>query len=197
MPPLVPGRGTMVKGPGITVMPGRMQFDREPSEAAAELVPGLPMPRRESCVRWVLLVPPDHPAAAAPSQEDARGLVLELIGGWYPDLRALVESADLSAVGRAEVFDRPVPPWPASRVTLLGDAAHQTLAGGGNGAVRLSARPAEVDRGRQGAAVNGRVRSVDGTHRDIHRAIHPEAVRPAGPAPPRPPRRSARVTAVG
>ncbi|WP_284740836.1 FAD-dependent oxidoreductase [Amycolatopsis sp. RTGN1] len=148
---LVPGRGTMVKGPEITLMLGRMDFDREPSDAAAELVPGLPLPHRESYVRWVLLVPPDHPAAAGPPRDDARELVLELIDGWHPDLRALVESADMSGVGRSKVFDRPMPPWPVSRVTLLGDAAHQTLASGGNGAVtamqdavRLSALLAEA-----------------------------------------------------
>jgi 2-polyprenyl-6-methoxyphenol hydroxylase-like FAD-dependent oxidoreductase len=153
---LVPGRGTMVKGPAVTLMLGRMDFDREPGDGAAELVPGLPVPRRESYVRWVLLVPPDHPVAAGLAREDARELVLELIDGWHPDLRALVESADLSAVGRSKVFDRPMPPWPVSRVTLLGDAAHQTLASGGNGAVtamqdavRLSARLTEVERGRE------------------------------------------------
>ncbi|MEU8631861.1 NAD(P)/FAD-dependent oxidoreductase [Amycolatopsis sp. NPDC048633] len=152
---LVPGRGTMVKGPEITLMLGRMQFDREPSEAAAELTPGLPMPHRESYVRWVLLVPPDHPAATAPPREEARELVLELIEGWHSELRDLVRGADLSAVGRSKVFDRPMPPWPVSRVTLLGDAAHLTLASGGNGAatamqdaVRLSALLAEVDQGR-------------------------------------------------
>ncbi|GLY37786.1 monooxygenase [Amycolatopsis sp. NBRC 101858] len=148
---LVPGRGTMVKGPDSTLMLGRMDFDREPSDAAAELAPGLPLPHRESYVRWVLLVPPDHPAATGPPRDDARELVLELIDGWHPDLRALVESADMSGVGRSKVFDRPMPPWPVSRVTLLGDAAHQTLASGGNGAatamqdaVRLSALLAEA-----------------------------------------------------
>ncbi|MEU1390649.1 MULTISPECIES: NAD(P)/FAD-dependent oxidoreductase [unclassified Nonomuraea] len=152
---LVPGRGTMVKGPGITLMLGRMQFDREPCEAAAELVPGLPMPFRESYVRWVLLVPPEHPAAAAPGREDARELVLELIDGWHPDLRDLVRSADMSGAGRSRIHDRPMPPWPVGRVTLLGDAAHLTLASGGNGAntamqdaVRLSARLTEADQGR-------------------------------------------------
>ncbi|MEU0796364.1 FAD-dependent oxidoreductase [Amycolatopsis sp. NPDC005961] len=147
---LVPGRGTMVKGPEVTLMLGRMRFDREPSAAAAEL--GLSLPRRESYVRWVLLVPP----ATVPRREDARELVLDLIEGWHPDLRDLVRDADLSAVGRSKVFDRPMPPWPVRRVTLLGDAAHQTLASGGNGAmtamqdaVRLSARLAEAERGRQ------------------------------------------------
>jgi 2-polyprenyl-6-methoxyphenol hydroxylase-like FAD-dependent oxidoreductase len=153
---LVPGRGTMVKGPGITLMLGRMQFDREPSAAAAELAPGLDMPYRDGYVRWVLLVPPEHPAATNPGSagEDARELVLELIEGWHPDLRDLVASAYMSAVGRAKVYDRPMPPWPVGRVTLLGDSAHLTLASGGNGAstamqdaVRLSARLAEVHRG--------------------------------------------------
>ncbi|WP_125645830.1 NAD(P)/FAD-dependent oxidoreductase [Nonomuraea sp. WAC 01424] len=153
---LVPGRGTMVKGPGITLMLGRMQFDREPSEAAAELVPGLPMPRRESYVRWVLLLPPEHPAATTPGREDAREPVLELIDGWHPDLRDLVRGADMSAMGRSKVFERPMPPWPVGRITLLGDAAHLTPASGGNGAttamrdaVQLSARLAEVDQGRR------------------------------------------------
>ncbi|MEU5863732.1 NAD(P)/FAD-dependent oxidoreductase [Nonomuraea sp. NPDC047529] len=153
---LVPGRGTMVKGPGITLMLGRMQFDREPGEAAAELVPDLPMPRRESYVRWVLLLPPDHPATATPDRGDARDLVLELIEDWHPDLRDLVRGADLSGAGRSKVHDRPMPSWPVGRVTLLGDAAHLTLASGGNGAntalldaVRLSARLTEVDQGRR------------------------------------------------
>ncbi|NUR90570.1 MAG: FAD-dependent monooxygenase [Nonomuraea sp.] len=153
---LVPGRGTMVKGPGITLMLGRMTFGREPSEAAAELVPGLAMPYRESYVRWVLLVPPGHPAAATPGWDDARDLVLELIDGWHPDLLDLVRGADLSGVGRSRVFDRPMPPWPVGRTTLLGDAAHLTLASGGNGAttamqdaVRLAARLAEAGQGRR------------------------------------------------
>jgi 2-polyprenyl-6-methoxyphenol hydroxylase-like FAD-dependent oxidoreductase len=153
---LVPGRGTMVKGPGVTLMLGRMQFGREPSEAAAELAPELDMPYRDSYVRWVLMVPPEHPAAIDPgrSQRDARELVLGLIDGWHPDLRDLVRSADMSGVGRSKIYDRPMPSWPVGRVTLLGDAAHLTLASGGNGAntamqdaVRLCARLAEVGRG--------------------------------------------------
>ncbi|WP_406318652.1 FAD-dependent monooxygenase [Streptosporangium sp. NBC_01639] len=153
---LVPGRGTMVRGPGITLMLGRMQFGREPSEAAAELAPGLDMPYRDSYVRWVLMVPPEHPAATDPGrgQQDARELVLDLIDGWHPDLRDLVRSADMSAVGRSKIYDRPMSSWPVGRVTLLGDAAHLTLASGGNGAstamqdaVRLCARLAAVNRG--------------------------------------------------
>jgi 2-polyprenyl-6-methoxyphenol hydroxylase-like FAD-dependent oxidoreductase len=155
---LVPGRGTMVKGPGVTLMLGRMVFDREPSAAAADLAPGLDMPYRDSYVRWVMLVPPEHPAANGPGVigDEARELALELIDGWHPDLRDLVASADMAAVGRSKVLDRPMPSWPAGRVTLLGDAAHLTLASGGNGAntamrdaVLLSAGLAEVAEGKR------------------------------------------------
>ncbi|MDR8413213.1 FAD-dependent monooxygenase [Nonomuraea sp. 3-1Str] len=156
---LVPGRGTMVKGPGTTLMLGRMEFGREPSAAAAELAPGLDMPYRDSYVRWVLLVPPGHPAARESGRSDAREPVLELIDGWHPDLRDLVRGADMSAVGRSKVFDRPMPPWPAGRVTLLGDAAHLTLASGGNGAntalldaVLLAELLAEAGRGERDLA---------------------------------------------
>ncbi|MEV5708888.1 NAD(P)/FAD-dependent oxidoreductase [Actinoallomurus sp. NPDC052274] len=156
---LVPGRGTMIKGPGITLMLGRMQFDREPSEAAAALAPELAMPYRESYVRWVLMVPPEHPAATGPRREDAREVVLDLIDGWHPDLLDLVRSSDMSGIGRSRVFDRPMPSWPVSRVTLLGDAAHLTLASGGNGAntamwdaVLLAERLAEVERGERDLA---------------------------------------------
>jgi 2-polyprenyl-6-methoxyphenol hydroxylase-like FAD-dependent oxidoreductase len=133
---LVPGRGTMVKGPATTLMLGSMRFGREPSAAAAELVPGLDLPQRDDYVRWVLFVPPAHPAAGGPPRvgDEARDLALELLDGWHPDLLELVRSADMSAAGRSKVLDRPMPPWPVGRVTLLGDAAHLTLASGGNGA---------------------------------------------------------------
>jgi hypothetical protein len=56
----------------------------------------------------------------------------------------------MSAVGRSMVYDPPMPSWPVDRATMLGDAAHRTLASGGNGAttaihdtVRLCTRLAE------------------------------------------------------
>lgn len=153
-PELVPGRGTMIKGQGTTLMLGRMVFDRPPAEAAAELAPDVPLPDRESYVRWVLLVPPDHHVSTTRGG-DGREIALELLEGWHPDVLALIRGTDMSyGVGRAPVLDRPVEPWPASRVTLLGDAAHLTLASGGNGAntalvdaQRLSAALVAVDRG--------------------------------------------------
>lgn len=131
---LVPGRGTMIKGPNATLMLGRMEFTRPPAEAAAELAPDVPLPGRGSYVRWVLMVPPGHPAGDRQGG-DGVGVALEILDGWHPEVRALISATEMSyGVGFASVLDRPVTPWTSSRVTLLGDAAHLTLASGGNGA---------------------------------------------------------------
>jgi 2-polyprenyl-6-methoxyphenol hydroxylase-like FAD-dependent oxidoreductase len=135
---LVPGASTMVRGDGATLMLGPMRFRRPPAEAAAELAPDVRLPATPSYVRWVTLVPPDHPLGrpGAAAGRDARAVVLELIAGWHPDLVELVRAGDPdnNIVGRASLTDRPLEPWAARRVTLLGDAAHLTLASGGSGA---------------------------------------------------------------
>lgn len=154
---LVPGRGTMIKGPGATLMLGRMEFARPPAEAAAELAPDVRLPDRGSYVRWVLMVPPDHPAAAR-TGGDGIEVALDILAGWHPEVRALISATEMSyGIGYASVLDRPVTPWAASRVTLLGDAAHLTLASGGNGAStaledarRLAAALTSVARGGRG-----------------------------------------------
>lgn len=152
---LVPGRGTMIKGPGVTLMLGRMEFARPPVEAAAELAPEVSLPARKSYIRWVLMVPPDHPALREPGR-GGQEVALELLEGWHPEVRELIRATDLSLgmSGRARVLDQPVGAWPPSRVTLLGDAAHLTLASGGNGANtaiedarRLSAALVAAERG--------------------------------------------------
>lgn len=151
---LVPGRGTMIKGPDATLMLGRMEFARPPAEAAADLAPDVRLPARGSYIRWVLMVPPGRPATDAPGG-DGVATALEIVDGWHPEVRALIRATEMSyGVGRASVLDRPVTSWDATRVTLLGDAAHLTLASGGNGAStsledarRLAAALAAVARG--------------------------------------------------
>jgi 2-polyprenyl-6-methoxyphenol hydroxylase-like FAD-dependent oxidoreductase len=134
---LVPGASTMVKGPGATLVLGPMRFRRPPVEAAAELAPDVRLPATSSYLRWVMLVPPDHPIGRpGAAARDAREVVLDLIAGWHPDLVDLIAAGDPdnNVAGRSMVTDRPLEPWAARRMTLLGDAAHLTLASGGNGA---------------------------------------------------------------
>ncbi|WP_163512352.1 FAD-dependent oxidoreductase [Fodinicola acaciae] len=126
---LVHGRGTMVKGPGITLMLGRMEFRTPPGK--------LGLPPTDSYVRWVMLIPPDHPAGQPSDQPPpAIAVVRDLLRDWHPDIVDLIARADAhnSVIGFAQVLDQPVTGWDAERVTMLGDAAHLTLASGGNGA---------------------------------------------------------------
>ncbi|MFC5823447.1 FAD-dependent oxidoreductase [Nonomuraea insulae] len=69
------------------------------------------------------------------SGERLRAMVLDLIDGWHPRVRRIVEHWDpagiFPAVLRTSV---PVDPWPTSTVTLLGDAIHAMSPAGGVGA---------------------------------------------------------------
>jgi 2-polyprenyl-6-methoxyphenol hydroxylase-like FAD-dependent oxidoreductase len=57
-----------------------------------------------------------------------------LIAGWHPDLRRLVAESDpASRGGRLFSASPEIPPWPSTRVTLLGDAIHTMPATGGLG----------------------------------------------------------------
>jgi 2-polyprenyl-6-methoxyphenol hydroxylase-like FAD-dependent oxidoreductase len=64
-----------------------------------------------------------------------RDMVLEVIADWHPRVRAMFAHWDLATVFplilRTSV---PLPAWPTSRVTLLGDAIHAMTPAGGVGA---------------------------------------------------------------
>jgi salicylate hydroxylase len=54
-----------------------------------------------------------------------RALVGDYIRGWHPDLRRLVAESDPDTVSLLPIRTSvPVDPWPASNITLLGDAIH-------------------------------------------------------------------------
>src|SRR5262249_53926689 len=64
-----------------------------------------------------------------------RSLALRRIEAWHPTLRDLVASSDLSTVLLTPIRTSvPVDPWPATNVTLLGDAIHSMPPTGGIGA---------------------------------------------------------------
>jgi 2-polyprenyl-6-methoxyphenol hydroxylase-like FAD-dependent oxidoreductase len=89
------------------------------------------------------------------SGRELRDLALRTADGWHPLLRQLIVEADVDTVAGAPLHSsEPVPSWPTTRVTLLGDAIHTMtpLQGlGGNTALRdaavLTQQLTRVERG--------------------------------------------------
>ncbi len=94
------------------------------SDAAAR--PGLLFDNTQDYVFWAYAA--DRSAyPAEPSGDGARlrDMVASMISGWHPALRRLVGESDPTTIAPVIIKSMaPVPPWPASRVTLLGDAIH-------------------------------------------------------------------------
>jgi 2-polyprenyl-6-methoxyphenol hydroxylase-like FAD-dependent oxidoreductase len=76
---------------------------------------------------------PKEPSALV--GEDLLGLALKVTHGWHPNLRKLIQLTPPSAVAYIGIrTSAPLPPWPSSSVTLLGDAIHTMTPGRGAGA---------------------------------------------------------------
>jgi 2-polyprenyl-6-methoxyphenol hydroxylase-like FAD-dependent oxidoreductase len=61
--------------------------------------------------------------------------VLDRFGDWAGPVGSIIAATDESAIGRADVYDRPpTKRWGEGRVTLLGDAAHPMTNAAGQGA---------------------------------------------------------------
>ena len=63
--------------------------------------------------------------------------ILRRFSGWHDPIAAVVEAADESAILRNDVYYlEPLPRWSHGRVVLVGDAAHATTPGVGQGAAQ-------------------------------------------------------------
>jgi len=77
-------------------------------------------------------VPADPMKLEAPAR---LALAMQMTDGWHPNLRALIRASYLSTTFALDVRTSvPVEPWPASNVTVLGDAIHLMTPGRGVGA---------------------------------------------------------------
>ena len=64
-----------------------------------------------------------------------RDMVLGIVADWHPNVRAMFAHWDLATVFPLTLRTSvPLPAWPTSRVTLLGDAIHAMTPAGGVGA---------------------------------------------------------------
>jgi 2-polyprenyl-6-methoxyphenol hydroxylase-like FAD-dependent oxidoreductase len=95
-------------------------------------------------------------------------LVLECTASWSPDIRTMVANSDPSTVAALPLRTMlPVEPWPASPVTLIGDAIHNMTPMAGVGA-NTALRDAALLAQRLGAAgPDGLVAAIAGYEREM------------------------------
>ena len=113
---------------------GLVRFRQRPEQAAPGLSPA------EDYLMWAVAgdrgqfgVPDQRLTAMSPA--DLHALSATLIRTWHPDLRALHAQAAVDETFLVRIrASRPVPAWPPSRVTVLGDAIHAMSPARGSGA---------------------------------------------------------------
>ncbi|MZF89714.1 NAD(P)/FAD-dependent oxidoreductase [Streptomyces sp. SID5643] len=114
---------------------------RPVAEAVAELAPGAAVDPVDPYIMVNLALLPGSPfAAGAPdlwhsSGETLHALMRTAVRGWDPALAGLVEHVDASTIFPVSMRHlQAADPWPAGRVTLLGDAIHAMPPSFGSGA---------------------------------------------------------------
>ncbi|MFC1408202.1 FAD-dependent oxidoreductase [Streptacidiphilus sp. N1-12] len=118
---------------------GLVDFREPPRQAAARLWPAADFGGAAPYAMWGL----SGQGRAFPSDARMRALdgpglhqvALDMVRRWHPSLRALVEHATPAETAYQQIrVARPVEPWPATSVTLLGDAVHAMSPARGSGA---------------------------------------------------------------
>ncbi|MCW2986774.1 MAG: putative secreted FAD-binding protein [Conexibacter sp.] len=133
---------------------------RPVAQAAAALAPDVPV---EGVDPYMMISGGVLPGTTIPQPGDwtadtpraVHDGMLQVVAGWHPALRGLVERIDLETLFWFP-FRRldPAPPWPTTRVTLLGDAIHAMMPTRGQGA-NMALRDAGILAGRIAAAARG------------------------------------------
>jgi salicylate hydroxylase len=101
-----------------------------------------------SYVMWAFAAAPGRWPAGVTLQDlngkELRDLIVEMIAGWHPDVRRMVADSDPATVSLLPIrSSKPIDPWPATNVTLIGDAIHSMTPMKGIGA-NTALRDAEL-----------------------------------------------------
>lgn len=141
LPPSMFSIFNSIAGPGnrfVGMAP--VEYREPPTAAAARLAPEVAVgPTTDTLAvmfgrRIDRLDCSDRDLRAA-SGRDLRDMVLEQLAGWHPLLTGIVESLTPATIFPISVRSSvPIPPWPTSNVTLLGDAIHAMSPAAGAGA---------------------------------------------------------------
>jgi 2-polyprenyl-6-methoxyphenol hydroxylase-like FAD-dependent oxidoreductase len=154
LPALVGDSPATASAGGTMMALGVLRFTRRPVTAREELLPALSsraVVDVEDYVMWALPSTRERLGSPATVWHQAQELAADL----HPTLRLIVAEAwpDVTAALRIGTIP-PMPAWPASPVTVLGDAIHLAPGFGGNLAMRdahrLGEALADADRGRLG-----------------------------------------------
>jgi 2-polyprenyl-6-methoxyphenol hydroxylase-like FAD-dependent oxidoreductase len=139
-PAMFDGFIAVVGGGPVGMAAGLVRFTEPVPLAARRLCPDVTLSPVADYLMWAVTAPgerfglPDERLMNSPAPA-LHQLARRAIGGWHPDLRELVDRAAVEETFAVRIStSRPVPPWPAGRVTLIGDAIHAMSPAGGSGA---------------------------------------------------------------
>jgi 2-polyprenyl-6-methoxyphenol hydroxylase-like FAD-dependent oxidoreductase len=144
-----------VIGGQVGMATGVVRFRQRPEQAAPWLSPA------GDYLMWAVAGDARGFGAAderltAMSPAELHALTARLIRSWHPDLRALHARAAVDETFLVRIrTSPPVPPWPPSRVTVLGDAIHAMSPARGSGANTALQDAALLCRMLTGTAGNG------------------------------------------
>jgi 2-polyprenyl-6-methoxyphenol hydroxylase-like FAD-dependent oxidoreductase len=128
LPPALADGFVAVVARGAGLATGLVEFRRPPAEFG--------LPPVADYLMWGLTVPATRfPPLDGLGPAALHELAVRALRSWHPDVRALVGAAAAGETFPVRVRTSVrVPPWPPSRVTLLGDAVHAMSPAGGSGA---------------------------------------------------------------
>ncbi len=141
LPDVLFGGSSPVLGPGgVTMAVGAYRPCESPQRAAARIAPYARLNHVADYVKWTLVgLPeslgiPEHALWTAPPAR-LYDIARRLTADWHPAVVELVAASDEATTFALAIRAAlPVDPWPATRITLLGDAIHATTPVGGTGA---------------------------------------------------------------
>jgi 2-polyprenyl-6-methoxyphenol hydroxylase-like FAD-dependent oxidoreductase len=139
--PLVPPSAwdgfTAVVGKTAGLAIGVLDFSEPPERAARRLAPNVHLSPSQSYLMWAVTGNARHFTSRLDvlGPAELHAVVMNTIHRWHPDLVRLVQLASIEETSLVAIRSAtPIAPWPASRVTLLGDAIHAMSPARGSGA---------------------------------------------------------------